>query len=313
LDFVASRTGGFPLVAGTRLAVFHCERHPYFVNGPGNSRHVRFGAIPAQGGGAGGAIHAQLALVASAGALLAFLGPFGTYDLPPLSRLACWLGLTLIAWLVYKAALLTGRRSALLAGLSRAAGEALGILIGTVAVAVMVKGVISSLYPAARLPFDTLLIQTAVIGCLIYFPVRQLPARLSTPERHSIRAPKLESDDNPGAAFFRRLPPIFERELLCLEMEDHYVRVHAAGSSTLLLMRMRDAVAELEGVRGARVGRSWWVRRDAVVGIVRSGRTIRLELRNGQTVPVARSQVSRLRELGWLAGTAAKGADDRRL
>ena len=277
------------------------------MNGPDISPAVRCGQLEDRSR-ASSVLRAELSLVAGAGALLAFLGPFGSYEMPPLSRLAYWLVLTLLAWSVYKAALLTARYSARVARISARSGEAVGLLIGTCAVASGVKAIISWLDPAAVLPFERLIVQTAVIGCLIYIPVRVATARRSTSGRAVAVPFDHGADEAPGAAFFRRLPPIFERELLCLEMEDHSVRVHSSGGSALLLMRMRDAVAELDGVDGARVGRSWWVRRDAVVRILRHNRAVLLELRNGQTVPVARSQVSRLRELGWLERRPAAAA-----
>ena len=100
--------------------------------------------------------------------------------------------------------------------------------------------------------------------------------------------------------FFDRLPPHLGRELLALEMEDHYVRAHTTAGSALVLMRMRDAVAELDGVEGLQVHRSWWVARAAVEREVQDGRNLRLRLRNGLEAPVARNSVPTLRAAGWL-------------
>nr|QQZ51292.1 LytTR family transcriptional regulator DNA-binding domain-containing protein [Phenylobacterium glaciei] len=70
-------------------------------------------------------------------------------------------------------------------------------------------------------------------------------------------------------------------------MEDHYVRVHTAVRSELILMRLSDAVART-GREGLQVHRSWWVARDAVTEVIRDGRNLRLKLLNGLEVPVAR-------------------------
>lgn len=104
----------------------------------------------------------------------------------------------------------------------------------------------------------------------------------------------------PRAPFIDRLPPHLGRDLIALEMEDHYVRAHTSAGSTLLLMRMRDAVAELAGVDGAQVHRSWWVARGAVEGAEVDGRQARLRLRGGLEAPVARNTLPALRERGWL-------------
>ena len=65
-------------------------------------------------------------------------------------------------------------------------------------------------------------------------------------------------------------------------------------------MRLRDAIAELDGLDGAQVHRSWWVARDAVRGSRREGRNWRLILVGGLGAPVARERVADIRRQGWL-------------
>ena len=103
----------------------------------------------------------------------------------------------------------------------------------------------------------------------------------------------------PSAPFLDRLPPAWNGQLVALEMEDHYVRAHGPDTSALLLLRMRDAEAELDGVDGLRVHRSWWVARDAVDKVLRDGRSYKLRLTNGLEVPVARDRVAALKTAGW--------------
>jgi len=83
-------------------------------------------------------------------------------------------------------------------------------------------------------------------------------------------------------------------------MEDHYLRVYTRLGSDLILMRMRDALAELDGLDGAQIHRSWWVARAAVERVVRDGRNVTLALPGGLQAPVARSQVAVLKAAGWL-------------
>jgi DNA-binding LytR/AlgR family response regulator len=109
----------------------------------------------------------------------------------------------------------------------------------------------------------------------------------------------------PPAPFLDRLPPHLRSGLIALEMEDHYVRAHTAGGSALVLLRMRDAVAELAGIEGMQVHRSWWVARSAVREAVASGRNVTLRLERGIEAPVARSSITALREAGWLSANAA--------
>jgi DNA-binding LytR/AlgR family response regulator len=101
-------------------------------------------------------------------------------------------------------------------------------------------------------------------------------------------------------AFLDRLPSRLGRELLCLEMEDHYVRAHTEAGSDLILMRMRDAVAELDGLPGLQVHRSWWVAEAAVAGHKRNGRQLSVSLKNGLEAPVARSAEPAVKAAGWL-------------
>jgi DNA-binding LytR/AlgR family response regulator len=64
-------------------------------------------------------------------------------------------------------------------------------------------------------------------------------------------------------------------------------------------MRLADAVAELEGLEGAQVHRSWWVAREAVEGARRDGDRLWLSLKGGAEAPVSRPNLRPLREAGW--------------
>lgn len=84
-------------------------------------------------------------------------------------------------------------------------------------------------------------------------------------------------------------------DVLCLQMEDHYVRIHRPGGSTIELMPMGAAIARYGRPDGLRVHRSWWVARDAVRTVDQDGRKWRLVLDNGLVVPVARANIALLR------------------
>jgi hypothetical protein len=148
--------------------------------------------------------------------------------------------------------------------------------------------------------FQVLIVVTPIIGG--YIALRTLMSRQA-----AAAAPALPGEPTPPAtpprrpaAFLARLPARLGRDLLCLEMEDHYVRAHTALGSDLILMRMRDAVAELDGVEGMQTHRSWWVARSAVEEALREKGALRLKLRNGLVVPVARATAPEVRAAGWL-------------
>jgi len=101
-------------------------------------------------------------------------------------------------------------------------------------------------------------------------------------------------------------------EVLCLQMEDHYVRVHTAAGSRLVFATLSQAIAALGGRDGLQVHRSWWVASQAVSGAEVHGRTLRLRLSKGVTAPVARSAVAAVRAAGWIgAGSSSEDALER--
>ena len=101
-----------------------------------------------------------------------------------------------------------------------------------------------------------------------------------------------------------RLPPRLGRTVLCLQMEDHYVRVHTPHGSALVLMSLSQAMAGLKDIEGVQTHRSWWVARASIAGVVEDGRKLRLRIGDGLEVPVSRARVGALRQDGWLAVAA---------
>ena len=85
-----------------------------------------------------------------------------------------------------------------------------------------------------------------------------------------------------------------------LEAEDHYLRVHTDMGSELILMRLSDAIPELDGLDGTQCHRSWWVARSAVTGVAKHGGRATLSLNANIDVPVSRTYLPALRAGGWL-------------
>jgi hypothetical protein len=108
----------------------------------------------------------------------------------------------------------------------------------------------------------------------------------------------------PGASpvrFLERLPlKLRGGEVWAVEAEDHYLRLHTSKGQDLILLRLADAVAELEGIEGAQVHRSWWVARDAVAEARRGDGRATLTLKDGSEVPVSRTYAKLIRERGWM-------------
>lgn len=114
-------------------------------------------------------------------------------------------------------------------------------------------------------------------------------------------APPLTPMAGKQVRLHQRLSPAFTGPIIALESEDHYVRIHGPHGSELILMRLRDAIAEMDDVPGAQTHRSWWVAKAALAdgASVSKGREIRLT--NGLSAPIARDSLDPLRQSGFLS------------
>ncbi len=105
-----------------------------------------------------------------------------------------------------------------------------------------------------------------------------------------------------GIDFADRLPaPLRSLPVIALQAEDHYLRVYLGdGQSTLILMRLSDAIAELPTDLGTQTHRSWWVAPKAVRAATKGDGRATLTLDHGIEVPVSRSFYPVLNKAGWL-------------
>lgn len=254
------------------------------------------------------AVVVELTAMLIAGLALALFGPFGTFARAALpERLVYWCGLAVIGYFLYRPAVLFAEYAARRLNLPRLASWIAATLIASFPMTFIVWRASFSLTPnPVRVPNVGRYLETyshvVLVAALLVALFLWIDQRAPTP------APIGPSkSDEPPPRLLERLPPSFGPDVLALEMEDHYVRVHGRQGSKLLLMRMRDAVAEMDGAEGAQVHRSWWVARDAVVEPLDDGRKLRLRLVNGIEAPVARNSVAALRDAGWFDGAAAPG------
>ena len=250
-----------------------------------------------QVGGAGWWARA-LSFAGVLGAVLGIVGPFGSYmNGDVLTRIADWAGMTLagtaITGLLVPLAVRVGTRF----GLPRGFALAVGLLVAAAPISVVSAFVAGTIWPwqtAALRPLDwygqTLLVELCVV--LLWLLVetarrqRSAAAGPAIPVRVEAIPPQLPSAD----------------PVLCLQMEDHYVRVHRRSGSTLELMTLADAIDRYGAPEGLQVHRSWWVAADGVQAGERDARNWRLRLANGLSVPVARNRIADVRARGWIAG-----------
>ena len=112
-------------------------------------------------------------------------------------------------------------------------------------------------------------------------------------------ASKTDGPSSPSPVAILGLPA--GSTVLALKAEDHYVRVFSDRGEKLLLMRISDAIAALNGVEGARVHRSYWVAKSAVERAETQGRNMTVYLKNGVQVPVSQTYKESARRSGLLS------------
>ena len=118
----------------------------------------------------------------------------------------------------------------------------------------------------------------------------------------SFGAPAVAGDapDTPDATvrFLRRLPIEARGPLVRIEAQDHYLNVVTTKGSALILLRLSEAVEELEGAKGLQTHRSHWVLLEAVTAHRRvEGRDV-LVMSDGAEVPVARTRRQAAKDAG---------------
>lgn len=233
--------------------------------------------------------------------VLAVIGPFGTYSNMGLgARLAFFSSVGVVTWLlVVLLAAWFGQLEPIDRWPVYARMTLVGLLaaVPSTATVILVHSWLTWPIPWRAFPsiYPDNAFLTVVIAVLIgLFIEQRLHARADAERARVAELPQA------GPDFFRRIPPALGRDLLALEMEDHYLRIHTAVGSDLILLRLRDAMAELGPKHGRQVHRSWWVADGAVTTSERNGARVLLVLRNGLKVPVSKSFREPAKEMGWL-------------
>ena len=232
------------------------------------------------------------------GLILGAIGPFGSYlngTLP--ARLGYWVVCFWAGWLAFGVSLPILTRWAQARSVSAWLWAPPAIVVLTLVPAALSRTLAVRLWPVVEQVgwlewYGQGLVISTVATLGVLWAVRSRGAVSAGPD-------PLSADPRD------RLPPRLGRTVLCLQMEDHYVRVHTPQGSTLVLMSLSQAMAGLKDVEGVQTHRSWWVARAAIAGVVEDGRKLRLRLGVGLEAPVSRARVGALRERGWLAAASA--------
>jgi hypothetical protein len=251
----------------------------------------------------------DLFLMAAIGLLLGFIAPFGSAAMPPGPRLFFWVGFIVAGYAIFRPITAVSRWVTAETRVPPWLATVLTVAVASLPLAALVALALGGMRVTGIWlgnGFIILYLQVAVVGAAIRLAMMFL---FRTTPPHAAEAPSEQAPTAPdpeASPFLRRLPPHLGRELLCLEMQDHYVRAETAAGSALILMRFRDAVTEL-GDSGMQVHRSWWAPFAAMEALEREGRSARLRLRGGGTLPVSRAWVPAVRKA--LARAPSRGFD----
>ena len=235
-----------------------------------------------------------IAVATAAAAFLTASGAFSTGDAPLAVRAAYWCALIALGY-VWGSAV---ARLFFAGGRLRTGFPWLDVLLASLVMSVPLTGVVwaASAYAFGGSP--------DLAGLPYYFgPVFAISVAL-TAINMLIEMRQDGPAGEPAAEpprFLERLPlKLRGAAVWAVEAEDHYLRLHTSKGQDLILMRLADAVAELEGIEGAQVHRSWWVARDAIVAARRGDGRATLTLKDGAEVPVSRTYAGALRDRGWI-------------
>lgn len=253
-----------------------------------------------------------------AGLEFGFIGPFGSYASNIFTRTAFWIALfwigALLLWPCVVAAIRLGSRR----GFPPIFAAIAVVLAASVPLAALGAAITYLCWPVRASGMRliewyelTILVALPATAGLVWLELGRAATRRPLPLVRGGQglAGAVGPSDEPVHG--STIPDYLLEAALCLQMEDHHVRVHVPGRSYLQFGLMRDVVAALDERRGLRVHRSWWVARDAVRSWYKEGRSVVLALSNGLNVPVARNRVAILRAEGWLEEARAEAPSTR--
>ena len=268
--------------------------HPDLRDRPGGIRERRSAAVHASRAAAWltGAGRGWLIALA-AGLFLALSGAFGTSAAPLATRLVFWLGLMLAGSLLGMALAVASERFGMFEQRPVATAVAIALVM-TPPTSVVVWWAV---WFAFGVPLTFASYLSLLPSVLLVAAVMTSLNVLANRRPHETHA---AAEGSGPPRFLERLPLKFRgAELYAVSAEDHYLRLHTSRGSDLILMRLSDAVAELEGIEGAQTHRSWWVAKDAVADArTGDGRAV-LKLKNGVEAPVSRTYARALRQARW--------------
>ena len=241
----------------------------------------------------------DLSVAVAIGILLGLMGPFGSFfNDGPAVRVAYWVCSVAFGMVLFGTLTRLGAAGARRLGLPDWAALPPVILVGTVLLGAPLRLFAIAFWPGVieAVPLTAWLGQCLAISTPLVVGAYFLRARQGgQASARPVVIPSVASTPSEAA------PSADTSNVLYLRMEDHYVRIRTEQGSRLEMGPLARVTAMLTGIEGLQTHRSWWVARRAIAGVERDGRNLRLRLVDGETAPVSRASVAKLRAAGWLA------------
>jgi len=248
----------------------------------------------------------EIVVIITAGVFIGFLAPFGMDTIPVIISISYWCVVCLSGYLIYSPIIFVGE-------------NIMKNTIGIYGIRVAISAFVASILMSFAVPiigwmffdfainfsnqFLNVFSKTIVIGGVLTFISI---ARVHFSEQKiklndSIK--QIEAHENqlkkPNNIDIEKLTsqiPIEKRgKVLCLEMSDHYVKVHTTKGHHLVLMRFKDALDILQGYPGFQTHRSWWVAEESIKQVVKEGRKTVLLLQNEIHAPVSKTYAEKVK------------------
>ena len=236
----------------------------------------------------------EVAALVAVGTFLSIIQPFDSGGGAPFWRIwVFWTGLVIVGSVIGESVVWGfGKLLPKLPKIAVLLLAATGVAVLMVPIVALFTGILGATMPVARWP--GLFVGVWVISAFMTGMGFMLDKTL-TP----VSATETSSSATIRAKFLERLPQRLRMaELRAISSEDHYLRIHTSKGSELILMRLADAVRELDGADGVQTHRSWWVARDAVADARREGGRTILVTAEGVEVPVSRSFSAKVKQAG---------------
>jgi hypothetical protein len=224
-----------------------------------------------------------LSIATTIGLILGFMGPFGSYKMPVVSRYIYWVVIFNLGYFIYFAAHRITNRYLKDKAIHPYVLFVMPTLMASIPLSLLVGFATQFLIDV---PFGFFAIslhvmpQVLILGIIIDVLMGLILNKDKTQTKQAI--------DKAGQMFMNRLPANIGENLICFMMEDHYLNAYTDKGNHMLLMRMKDALIELENYHGMQVHRSYWVALDAVTKVQKENRKTILVMKNGIKIPVSR-------------------------